>query len=467
MNTRVSVIARRTALLSAILASAAFAQGFTAADSGWVRLFNGVNFDGLYGRMYGQEITRPPAGTFQIADPGTDTAMIQVVNTGGGHVGTDRADYSHYRVRVQYRFSQVNNNHNAGLTYHTDETVPRMQNNWPRSIESQMKQNETGSAFSIQQLAFTTRTSATGAGSNYVPTGGTVVNACEFGCNGRWYRGNPFIPTSAGGVSRWMQKMVIARGADSAIHVINDTVVFRLWNLRIVNNSGQLIAPHDRGAIAVQAEGAPISYRRWEIMEFPASTPMNAHYLHRLFLDSPATVMMMPQNPGSISFQWRGIGTIPWVRIERNTGGNGWMPVADTLPNTGSHTWNHQGTGTICASPACAMTHFRILGPDFVWGDSTVGRTTSIGSVNASFRDPLLRARGGQVILPAGFDRAVVRDAAGRHVRALDLAATGARWDLAADDGSRVRPGLYFLRLTGALNEPRARDARVLVTELQ
>ena len=450
-------------LLSAFAAQPA-AQGFSAADSGWVRLFNGVNFDGLYARLYNQEIMRPPpAAPFVIDFAGTDTATIRVASGQGGHLGTDRADYSHYRVRVRYRFSTVNAEANAGLTYHTDETVPRMQNNWPRSIESQMKQSETGSAFSIQQLAFTTRVSATGAGSNYVPTGGTIVNACEFGCNGRWYRGNPFIPTSVGGVSRWMRKEVVVRGADSAIHRINDTTVFRLWNLRIVNNSGQTLAPHGQGAIAVQAEGAPISYRDWEIMEFPASTPMDAHYRHRLFLDAPATVLMMPHEPGSITFQWRSIGAMPWVRLERNTGNSGWLPVADSLPNTGSYTWNHSGAGTTCASPVCVMTHFRISGPGYVAGDSTVGRTSSLRPAAARGTYRALQVRGGALELAvlAPYDRAEVRDAAGRLVRALPASTVSSRWNLDAEDGAAVRAGLYFIRAQRAGNP--AAGARVLV----
>ena len=463
---RVASLRIASVLVLSVLVPQTAAQGFTAADSGWVPIFNGVNFDGLYSRHYSQAIVRPPNPVWQIEHAGTDTATIYVNGTSCpsqcGHLGTDNRSYKHYRVRVSYRFDVVNSNGNAGLTYHTDDSVPRMQNNWPRSIESQMKQNETGSAFSIQQLAFTTRTSSAGAGGSYNPNG-NIVQACETGCNGRWYRGNPFLQPVADGQPRWMRKEVVVRGADSAIHIINDTVVFRLWNMRLVNNSGQTIGTHDSGALAIQSEGARIRYRRWEVMEFPASTPMNAHYRHRLFLDAPASVMMMPQEPGSITFQWRSIGDIPWVRLERNTGNSGWMLVADSLPNTGSYVWNHSGAGTACASPACVMTQFRIAGPDYVSGDSTVGRTVSLHP-EATRRAYLnLNVRGAALDLAglAPYDRAEVRDATGRLVRMLPASSVSTRWELDAADGRAIPSGLYFIRVQQVGNS--LQDARVMI----
>ncbi len=441
------------------------AAQFTAADSGWVRIFNGENFDGLYSRTYGASAqpVRPPAAPYQILYAGTDTAVIRVSTTTSsqqGNIGTNRTSYRHYRVRVEYRFDVQNNNNNAGLTYHTDETVPRMQNNWPRSIESQMKQNETGSAFSIQQLAFNTRTTGTGQGSSYSPTGNNVVLACETGCNGRWYRGSPLVGTHPA----WNRMEVVVRGSDSALHIVNGTTVMRLWNIRLVNNGGQTIAPVDSGGITLQAEGALINYRRWEIMEFPASTPMSEHFLHRLFLDAPATAAMLPQEPGTITFQWRSIGTIPWVRIERQTGSSGWTLVADSLPNTGSYVWNHPGAGLSCASPACVMTQYRISGPDYVAGDSTVGRTTPLRPGARNLRGGLSLSAPGRGTILSGLvsgSTIEIRDAGGSLVRALTLGDGPLSWDMRDARGARAPSGMYFLR---ALREGEAyRTGRVVV----
>lgn len=457
------------------------AQQFTRADSGWVRLFNGVNFDGFYSRTYNvggvnAPLVVPPASPYSIEYAGTDTATIRVGTTANqGNIGTIDTTFSHYRLRWESKYDQVNANSNSGMTYHVDESAIRMNNNWPRSIEFQGKQNEIGSAFSIQQVTFSSRTSSTGQGANYVPTGGTVINACEFGCNGRWYRGNPLITPYASAtptVTRWLRFELVARGADSAIHIVNDTTVFRLWNIRIFNDSTKPTGstnsnssarsnntparPWGSGGLGWQAEGATVRYRRLEVMRIPPNTPMNAHYLHRLFLDAPARGLHGEMaNPGAIQFQWRSIGAIPWVRIERKFySSSEWVVVADSVPNTGSYTWNHPGF-IICASPAC-IYDFRISGPNHVWGDSTVGRTTSLMSgeqaVRAGRVPGLLTARGGALELTAlaPYDRAEVRNAAGRLVRSLPASSVSARWNLDEAGGSAVRPGLYFIRTVHA-----------------
>jgi hypothetical protein len=369
----------------------------------------------------------------------------------------------------------VNANSNSGLTYHVDESAIRMQNNWPRSIEFQGKQNEIGSAFSIQQVTFSSRTNGTGQGSNYSASGANLINACEVGCNGRWYRGNPLITPYASAtptVTRWLRFHLVARGADSAIHIVNDTTVFKLWNIRIFNDSTRPTGstssgqnspsnntparPWDRGGLGWQAEGATVRYRRLEVMRIPPTTPMNEHFLHRLFLDSPASAVYNLTEP----VRWRSIGTIPWVRIEQRSQTGQWTVIADSLPNTGSHTFPSSAN---CTSPGCQLD-FRITGPDYVWGDSTVGRPTSLHpglpGRGASYRN--LNVRSGSLDLAplAPYDRAEVRDAGGRLIRVLPASSVSARWELDHADGGAARPGLYFIR---TLQGASARGARVLV----
>src|SRR5258708_1536845 len=91
------------AVLAAGMACAAGAQDFSKADSGWVPLFNGSNYDGLYSRLYNQPVTATVDPAFKIAYPGTDSVEIKIGSI-GGEIGTQRINYSHYRMRVQYRF---------------------------------------------------------------------------------------------------------------------------------------------------------------------------------------------------------------------------------------------------------------------------------------------------------------------------------------------------------------------------
>ncbi len=437
------------------LCGAVHAQEFTAADSGWVRIFNGTNFDGLYSRTYGATapLVRPPAAPYQILYAGTDTAAIRVTTTTSsqqGNIGTDKTSYKHYRVRVQYRFDVQNGNNNAGLTYHTDETAPRMQNNWPRSIESQMKQSETGSAFSIQQVAFTTRTNGTGAGSGYNASGNNVVQACENGCNGRWYRGNPLVGTHPA----WNQMEVVVRGADSAMHIINGITVMRLWDIRLVNNSGQTISPVDSGGITLQAEGSLINYRQWEIMEMPPTTPMSAHYLHRLLLD-----MKEPDNfvlPGTThAIKWRSIGDVPTVKIEyRYTLPEGdWVTIADAAPNTGSFDWKvpREAEGLAKAASTVYTAEMRISSSlDHVQADTRMfGMVWSAAITPGMLHGSLSFGVTGTGRILSGLSQGTqveIRDLLGSRVRVLIVGERDIDWDRRDERGKFVPAGIYFAR---------------------
>ena len=125
-------------------------------------------------------------------------ACIRAKNTSKkGEIGTDRADYSHYRTPMEYRFDVASSGYNAGLLYGVDETKIRMQNNWPRGIEFQMQQSEPGALYSIQQVTADTRVTS----GRYSPNG-TAVKVCEYGCNARSYKGSVDIPSAIGTTAR-------------------------------------------------------------------------------------------------------------------------------------------------------------------------------------------------------------------------------------------------------------------------
>lgn len=467
-------------LVLGALAATASAQEFTAADSGWVRLFNGQNFDGFYSRTYNvggvnAPLVSPPGSPYSIEYAGTDTAAIRVGTTANqGNIGTLDTTFSHYRVRWESKYDAVNGNSNSGMTYHVDESAIRMQNNWPRSIEFQGKQSEIGSAFSIQQVAFSTRVASSGQGSNYVATGGTLVNACEYGCNGRWYRGNPAIrvyESATPTVPRWLRFHLVVRGADSAIHIVNDTTVFRLWNIRIFNDSTKATGsnnsgsssrsnmtpdqPWDRGGLAWQAEGATVRYRRLEVMRMPASTPMNAHYLHRLILDEPGSTRSSYQPGETAMIRWRSIGSIPTVKIEYQytMPPGSWVTIADSVPNTGSYAWTvptePQGlaktTSTVYSARMRISSSLDYVQPDtsrfdIIWSTSLLSRplegTLSFGT------------SGGAVVL-AGLStgtRVEIRDVAGQLIRTLTVAEAPLVWDRRNAEGAAVPAGLYLAR---------------------
>lgn len=307
------------AILSAAASASAQAPAFTKADSGWVPIFNGRNLDGLYSRMYSKEITDIPDTVFKARD-----SMI-VVSPGGGHIGTDRK-YSHYRMRVQYKFDKAGD-YNAGLMYHVDEVPPRMSGNWSRSIECQMRQTDGGDIFSIVQVTFESKVRS---GSNTWDPEGVMVTAPA---HSRDLIANPHTDVHP----QWNRMEVVVRGSDSAAHIINGSLNMKAWNIRIPDpaNAGKYL-PYGRGALALQAEGAGISYRGWEVMELPDSGPDR---LQRLFLTRLNQGEQVPAG-SSQQITWKTLGDVKKVSLFFNMGdGQGWEMAADNITNTGSFSW--------------------------------------------------------------------------------------------------------------------------------
>jgi hypothetical protein len=438
------------------------ASSFSKADSGWVRLFNGTDLNGFYSRLYAAPVVHPvDTSAFAILYPGTDTACIRAKNTAKrGELGTDRTDFSHYRTRMEYRFDVAQTNANAGLLYGVDETAIRMQNNWPRGFEFQMQQSEPGAVYSIQQVTADTKVTS----GRYNPAGSSV-KVCEYGCNARSYKGTVDVPSAVGTMPKWMRIELIQRGADSAIHIVNDTVVMKIWNIRIFNDSTKTTGgtntsggatlsnftpggPYPSGALAVEGEGALINHRRWEVMEFPAGTPMNEHFLHRLFLDAPVRPVK-PITGVPIQVTYRSIGTIPKIKIEYRIGTGAWQSAADSVANTGTYSM----TGLTSASDS---VRFRISSLGYVWGDSTGNpNTTGVRPAPKISYAGRLVVRDGKVVVPGAqnLDRIDIRSASGQRVRSirggrLEQAET-VTWDLRDRQGDKVPPGLYFLKLSG------------------
>ncbi len=311
----------------------------TKADSGWVSLFNGENFDGLYSRMYGEDVSDQPDAVFQVqTESGTGDPIIHV-SPGGGHLGTD-AEFSHYRMRVQYRFGDnTGPNDNAGLMYHLTEDFPRMNNNWPRSIECQMRKQETADAFSIQDVTYEVPVRP---GTNQYEEGSNSTTTSWSGNHRQVYSlshvgQNPYQDRT------WNDMEIIVRGSERAVHTAGGKKLLELFNIRVPNGNSE--TPWSKGKIALQAESAEIMYKNWEIMELPENGP---DYLHKILVTSPNEDKEI-QSGQSIAITWESIGEIENVNIEYSLDdGNNWDYVAENIENIGSHSWTPsdiEGTG--------------------------------------------------------------------------------------------------------------------------
>lgn len=390
------------------MGGAALAETFTKADSGWVPLFNGKNYEGLYSRLYNQPVSTTIDPAFKLQYAGTDSAEINVGRI-GGEIGTQRTNYSHYRMRVQYRFEEPGHL-NAGFLYAMDETYPRMggdgttaKGNWPRSIECQMLQGDGGDAFSIQQVTFDTRVT----NGRWDPNG-KPIKVCEHGCDGRSFGAAPDNADHPG--PAWNDQEVVVRGADSAIHIMNGLEVFKLWNIRITDNSGVTQKPWPSGAVGLEAENAIVHYRRWEIMELPDTGP---NYLERLFLVSPNQGVKLTAG-ATANVTWKTLGDdVKKVSVFYNLGaGAGWVRAADNITNTGTYAWT-------VPTEVSQKVRIKVSAAPWVMADSSDGDNSIVSSTGLAGRE--LRGNA-QATGPDG-KPARLRDPNGRFIPAKLLRA--------------------------------------------
>ena len=138
----------RTAALALLLAlSAACAGPAEGPDDGWIRLFNGENLDGWRVKIRGYELDDNYARTFRVED-----GLLRVVyddydafDGKFGHLFYE-TPFSHYRLRVEYRFvgEQTPGGpgwafRNSGVMLHgqSPESMT-VEQEFPVSIEAQM-----------------------------------------------------------------------------------------------------------------------------------------------------------------------------------------------------------------------------------------------------------------------------------------------------------------------------------------
>ena len=258
----------------------------THADSGWVPLFNGTNLNGLYPYLSGQGIVA--AGSQTTYTVLVDSTMIRVSGSPAGFLGTTR-QYSHYHVRVQYRWpTGTSTSANAGLLVHIDSVamLTYMSGNRPRSIEINCRRdtNYPWSLWSGQNFGpyITTTVNAIPNGNTdgHYQAGGTVWTNDPWQSQRRVISGdlqpNPELPTG-----QWNTGEAYLYG-DSGTFILNGQVRTKGWNFKLRGSANDSATanrkPCTKGVIGLQSESGQIFYRNYEIMELDSVTnvPVNA-----------------------------------------------------------------------------------------------------------------------------------------------------------------------------------------------
>lgn len=222
----------------------------------WISLFNGKNLDGWYTYLSSTGRNRDPQNVFKV-DDGT-LHILDVPDNGQrqafGYVATT-STYGNYHLRFQYRWGdkrfppRENLKRDSGLLYH----VTGGDKVWPRGVEFQVQEGDTGDFWLIGGTTLTTTVASTSATPKRYREGGAPYTT----------RRGPFVQLAKSQTqdsqSGWNTVELIVTG-DKAVHIVNGSVVNRGERLRSAGG-GALT----RGRILFQAEGAEVYYRNIEI----------------------------------------------------------------------------------------------------------------------------------------------------------------------------------------------------------
>jgi hypothetical protein len=258
-------IAMKPALaVSAILAAA---LSFPAAEGGegeWVPLFNGKDLDGWTPKIRYRELGDDPARTFRVED-----GVIKVAYDGYDEFGEAfghlfyKTPYSHYRLRVEYRFTgeQVEGGpgwavRNSGLMLHGQDPASMAKDqDFPASIEVQLLGGSGTGERSTANLC---------TPGTHVVMGGELVRRHCTNSSSKTYHGD-----------QWVTVEVEVRGHGTIKHIIDGEVVLE-YERPVLDDGDATAKPLIEkqggdvalkgGTISLQSESHPVEFRKVELM---------------------------------------------------------------------------------------------------------------------------------------------------------------------------------------------------------
>ena len=257
-------IKRIKLLLTASILSAAATLSMAQEESEWIPLFNGKDLSNWTIKFTGFELGENYRNTFRVEDGLLRVVYDEWPTFDGefGHLFTQES-YSHYRLRLEYRFvgEQVTDGpawayRNNGMMLHSQSAESMLlAQDFPASIEAQMLGCN---------------------GSDARPNGNVCTPGTHIEIAGELIKRhctNSESATFHG--DQWVTMEIEVRGAESVRHFLNGEEVFVYGGIQLDPESVEaapLIAAGapiqlSAGHIAVQAETAPIEFRSIELLQ--------------------------------------------------------------------------------------------------------------------------------------------------------------------------------------------------------
>lgn len=227
----------------------------------WEQLFNGENLDNWVVKITGYPAGENFGNTFRVED-GLLKVRYDAYDTFGeryGHIFFNK-EYSHYKLRVEYRFTgeQVNEGpgwafRNSGAMLHSqDPYTMHVDQDFPVSIEAQM---------------------LGGNGTDERTTGNVCTPGTEINLMGEHYTGhcaNSTSKTYHG--DQWVTLEMIVLGDSIVHHIMDGDTIMTYTNLIVAGGNvspepNVAKGPLKKGYISLQSESHPVDFRKVEIMD--------------------------------------------------------------------------------------------------------------------------------------------------------------------------------------------------------
>lgn len=228
----------------------------------WISLFNGKNLDGWTVKLTGHELGDNWGETFRVTNGVMQVSYDKYEKFGGkfGHIFY-KQPFSHYRIRVEYRFTgnQCPGGpgwalRNSGIMIHgqSPESM-RKEQNFPVSIEVQLLGGTGKGERSTANMC--------NPGTHVVLNGQLCKQHCV----------NSRSKTFDG--EQWVTVEVEVRGNDLITHKVNGEVVMEYEKPQLDESDAdakKLIKEGDlmlrSGSISLQAESHPVEFRKVELL---------------------------------------------------------------------------------------------------------------------------------------------------------------------------------------------------------
>jgi hypothetical protein len=232
----------------------------------WEPLFNGRTLAGWRVQVDGLKLGQDPSHVFSVRDGAIHTYVdAQVSETVLFGFLVSEKEFGDFALSFEYQWGgkkfapRAKAKRDAGFLFHVHGEMKV----WPRCVELQVQEGDTGDIFTVGTMVETT----------VDPTSlleGKIPRAV-------------YLPSESGGVAHvqgglgitrivkmksverigWNTVLLEARG-DEAIYTVNGEIVNRIRVLRTVEaDGGHRVL--DRGRLALQAEGAEVMYRNIKI----------------------------------------------------------------------------------------------------------------------------------------------------------------------------------------------------------